>query len=86
MKHKKNLLLIVALVVLLLAIGYALNKEQTKGVQMGTSYEDKEGWVYVCSQPIKVKDQGVKYHSGAPSLTPVNQSEANKYCHKTGIE
>lgn len=51
-----------------------------------TFYEDAGGWVYQCSKAIPVKYQGVTYMSGKPSLTPINQSDADKYCHNIGVE
>jgi phosphoribosylamine-glycine ligase len=85
MKQKKWFFVAIILFITIL-IGiptFVIKREQAK---TATSYEEASGWVYKCSQPISVKDQGVKYGNGEPSLTPTNQSEANKYCHKVGIE
>jgi len=57
-----------------------------KKPKTATTYEDAGGWVYKCSQPIRVKDQGVTHMSGKPSLTPINQDDADKYCQRIGIE
>jgi hypothetical protein len=88
MKHKKRIIVVIVLIVILVVIGFFVfssNRTQNN-TTTATTYEDSSGWIWVCSQPIPVKDQGVKYMSGAPSLTPTNQTEAYKYCHKTGIE
>lgn len=82
MKQRKWLVMIVVLVLVGLT-GVFVFKHRP---QTATTYEDAGGWVYKCSQPIHVKDQGVKYGSGAPSLTPINQSDADKYCQRIGIE
>jgi hypothetical protein len=78
-----KLLASIAILALIVAASMLVyrNKPQT-----ATTYEDMGGWVYECSRPIYVKDQGVKYGSGKPSLTPINQSDAEKYCHRIGIE
>lgn len=52
-----------------------------------TTYEDKQLFIYQCTQPIKAK-QGFYYnldgkHAG---LEPADQTEFKKYCHYTGIE
>ncbi len=82
MKHKK-LTIGLILLVLVVVVGTLTYRNR---LQTATTYEDAGGWVYKCSRAIRVKDQGVKYMSGKPSLTPVDQAEANKYCHSIGIE
>jgi uncharacterized protein YpmB len=83
MKRKKLLFLIAIIILLLVASILVFSRSKT---QTASSYEDAAGWVYSCSQPIKVKDQGVTYMNGKSSLTPVNQADAEKYCHRIGIE
>lgn len=56
------------------------------GPHYATTYEDASGWVYRCSQPIVVKDQGVKHEDGKPSLTAVSKEEAARYCASLGVE
>jgi len=92
MKRGKPVIIVTSLVVVVLIAGLIIffkTSDQTSSqnsVQTGTTYEDASGWIWECSKPVAVKDQGVKYLNGTPSLTPTNQAEANKYCHKTGVE
>lgn len=82
------MVIIIGIAIILIAgsaLFYLKNKEQT-ATTTATTYEDAGGWVYQCSQPIRVKDQGVRYMSGKPSLTPIDQAEADKYCQRIGIE
>lgn len=65
---------------------YSLVTSTEKETIFGKTYEDADGWIHECTKPIEVKDQGVKYGNGMPSLTPVHESDAQKYCRKTGIE
>ena len=84
MKHKKLTITVVILVVILVFGGtLASSRSRTR---TATTYEDAGGWVYSCSKPIPVKDQGIRYENGKPSLTPINQSDVNKYCQRIGIE
>jgi hypothetical protein len=82
---KNRIFVIIAVIVAVFAIVsvsvFLVNRTQT-----ATSYEAADGWVYRCSKPIEVKYQGATYGNGRPSLTPVNTSEAAKYCQKIGIE
>jgi hypothetical protein len=89
MKSKKRIIIAFVIVVTLIVVGilvFSGNSTHVSSTSTAKTYEDSSGWIWVCSQPIAVKDQGVKYMSGAPSLTPISQADAEKYCHKTGIE
>lgn len=82
MKHKRLLIALVVSVVLF-ASAFAILRLRP---HYAKSFEDAGGWVYSCTKPIRVANQGVTYMSGKPSLTPVNQSDIAKYCQKIGIE
>ena len=81
MKQRKWFIIATLALIVIVGIFVYKNKPQT-----ATSYEDAAGWVYKCSQPVRVKDQGAKYASGKSSLTPINQADADKYCQRIGIE
>jgi hypothetical protein len=82
MKQKKWLIpTVVVALIIIASIFFIKTRPQT-----ATSYEDATGAIYECSQPVRVKDQGAKYLSGQPSLTPIDQTEAAKYCKYVGIE
>lgn len=83
MKNKKWFFVVIV-VVFGVVIGFSLYLLLRP--HYATTYEDAGGWVYSCTQPIEVKDQGVTYMNGKPSLTPVNEAEAAAYCHEVGIE
>jgi hypothetical protein len=84
MRRKKSIIIFFAVAIVTIVTGfYLLSRNRT---QTATTYEDRSGYILVCSEPIPVKDQGVRYMSGAPSLTPINQADANLFCHQTGIE
>jgi hypothetical protein len=83
---QKRLLIFTGVCIVLAAVLIAVVVLNKNKAQIATSYKDASGWVYECSQPIAVEDQGVKYMSGKPSLTPVDESDASKYCHRVGIE
>ena len=82
--RRKKLLFIAVLLVVIAAIG-ALVFMKSKPHE-ATIYEDAEGWVYNCSQPILVKNQGVTYQNGNPSPTPINSADAAKHCRRIGKE
>ena len=86
MKKRKTIYIIgTTLAIIIIGAGGILIFSKNK-TQTAASYEDAEGWVYRCSQPVKVKYKGVTYANGTPSPTPVDPSEASKYCHRIGIE
>lgn len=83
MKNKKWLIMLAVGIAVSLT-GYGLYSYYRP--HFATRYEDAGGWMYSCTKPIQVKDQGVTYGNGQPSLTPVDETEAAKYCSPSGIE
>jgi len=87
MKSKKSLtftILALTFVALVAVAATALVKKNE--VRTASSYEDADGWIYACTQPVRVKDQGATYGNGTPSPTPIDEAEAQQYCHRVGIE
>ena len=78
--------LVVLTVAALIRYFYNRGNKTDDKVYMVTSYEDKDGWVYTCSRPVKAKNQGATYGNGTPSPTPIDPAEAAKYCTRQGIE
>lgn len=53
-----------------------------------TTYKDEQSIIYDCTQPIKAKKGTVPNLVGGrmDALVPVDQNEAKRYCHASGIE
>ncbi len=75
-----GLIFMIVLVVIAIAL-FILTRPMT-----ATGYQDAGGWVYKCSKPIKVKNQGVTDLNGHKNPTPIDISEAARYCQRIGIE
>lgn len=82
---KKSILIII--IVVLIAGGYTAFLKFTRATTI-TGYKDNEFYIYECSKPIKAKKGTVPMLFGGrqETLVPANQAEADKYCHKVGIE
>jgi hypothetical protein len=72
------------IVIVVLATGLLIFLKQR--THTASTYEAADGTIYHCSRPVKVKNQGVSYGNGTPSLTPIDPTEASKFCQPIGVE
>ncbi len=89
MKLANKITLIWAFIAIL-AIGVAVLVVTARGPANAgtiTSYQDTDGWIYDCSQPIKAKSVTIPHIGGeSQGLIPISQADSDAYCHKIGIE
>lgn len=85
MRDKKKLLIVIVPAIAI-AAGLLFYQKSIHKPDI-TSYQDTNGAFYECSKSIAAKKAMIP-HIGSTSegLVPLDQNEAIKYCHMTGIE